>query len=214
VKRILVLNPNSNESVTQGLADSLADLGVDPAVGVQCATLAEGPFGIETDEDIAAVVPLIKAKIEASPTFDAFVIACYSDPGVQECRDVCDKPVLGIQHSALETAITHGGRFGVLALSNESIQRHVAYIRLLGYEAYLAGELPLDVTVDQAANDDDTMRKIVVQGRRLIDEAGATVLILGCAGMATLHKEVEESLGVPVIDPTLAAVRLAAAAMS
>ena len=212
MKRILVLNPNSNESVTQGLAESVAEFGGISTVDVHCATLSDGPFGIETNEDIAAVIPLITAKVLASPVFDAFVIACYSDPGLAECREVCDKPVFGIQQSALETAIASGGRFGVLALSNESIERHVAYIRTLGYDEYLAGELPLDVTVDQAASDDDTLRKIVAQGRRLIEESGATVLILGCAGMATLRAEAEAELGVSVIEPTQATVRLAIAA--
>jgi Asp/Glu/hydantoin racemase len=196
-KRILVLNPNSNVSVTLGIVESLSNHYVNPDIDVQCETLAEGPFGIESDEDIASVVPLIKAKIEAASEFDAFVIACYSDPGLAACRELSEKPVFGIQQSALETAISYGGRFGVLALSDESIERHVIYIRQLGYEQQLAGELPLHVTVDEAVNDGETMRN-------------AGVVILGCAGMAAHRKDAEQILGVPVIEPTQAAVSVAA----
>ncbi len=209
-KRILVLNPNSNVSVTLGIVESLSNHYVNPDIDVQCETLAEGPFGIESDEDIASVVPLIKATIEAASEFDAYVIACYSDPGLAACRELSEKPVFGIQQSALETAISYGGRFGVLALSDESIERHVIYIRQLGYEQQLAGELPLHVTVDEAVNDGETMRKIVIQGRRLIEESGAGVVILGCAGMAAHRKDAEQILGVPVIEPTQAAVSVAA----
>ena len=62
--RILVINPNSNESVTEALRSTLA--GYSAAADVECCTLADGPFGIETDEDRAAVVPMIVSRIEAS----------------------------------------------------------------------------------------------------------------------------------------------------
>ena len=181
-KRILVINPNSNESVTDGLRQSLG--GFSETASIECCTLSDGPFGIETDEDIAVVVPLVVDRIAASPGFDAYVIACYSDPGLAECRRRFDKPVFGMQQSAIEVAIGRSPPFGVLALSDESITRHLAYIRRLGFEANLAGELPLDITVDEAANDPATTAKVIVQGTRLVEEYGAKSLILGCAGMA------------------------------
>jgi len=207
MRRILVINPNSNESVTAGLSESLA--GFSDQAAIECCTLADGPFGIETDDDIARVIPLVIQKIESSPDFDAYVIACYSDPGLTECRSRFDKPVFGMQQSAVETAVAAGGLFGVLALSDESIARHLHYIRKLGHEDDLAGELPLDVSVDDAANDPATLDKVVVAGRRLVDEFGANSLILGCAGMAAIKSAAETKLPVPVIEPAQAAVDLA-----
>jgi Asp/Glu/hydantoin racemase len=206
-KRILVINPNSNERVTQGLRESL--LMFADAAEIECRTLEDGPFGIESDDDIAAVVPLILASIEAAPEFDAYVIGCYSDPGLARCRQRFGKPVYGIQQSAIEQAAACGGRFGVLALSDASIARHMGYIERLGFTDLLAGELPLDVSVDAAASDPATLDRLLVVGRRLIDDFGATVLILGCAGMAALRARAEQALGVPVIEPVQAAVSLA-----
>ncbi len=206
-KKILVINPNSNESVTAGLRDSLEEFSTDASI--DCCTLGEGPFGIESDDDIAQVIPMVCEKVAASPQYDAFVIACYSDPGLHECREMFDKPVFGMQQSAVETAMSLGGKFGVLALSDDSIRRHITYIKKLGYAGQLAGELALNVTVDEAVNDPGTLSKIVSQGKRLVDEYGARVLILGCAGMAAHRAPAEDAVGVPVIEPAHAAVRLA-----
>ena len=206
-KKILVINPNSNETVTEGLRQSLR--GFADEADIECCTFPDGPFGIETDDDIELVKPLIVDRVEQAPEYDAYVIACYSDPAAEECRERFDKPIFGIQESAVETAARGGRRFGVLALSDESIRRHIRRIRALGFSNQLAGELPLDITVDEAANDPDALERVIVQGRRLIEEEGAASLVLGCAGMAALRRSAEQALAVPVIEPAQAAVRLA-----
>ena len=207
MSRILAINPNSNESVTEGLRESLQEF--NSSADIECCTLEEGPFGIETGEDIANVIPLVLQKISESPEFDVYVIACYSDPGLAECKVMFSKPVFGMQRSAIEKAISIGDKFGVLALSEQSIERHLAYMRGLGLDGQLAGELSLDISVDEAANDAASFGKIISQGRRLIDESGADVLILGCAGMASHREPSEKVLQVPVIEPAQAAVSIA-----
>ena len=207
--RILVINPNSNPSVTKGIDDALNRFRSSTELAIDCCTLDEGPFGIESDADIEAVVPLLVSRILAvSDDHDAFVIACYSDPGLPECRAVTKKSVLGIHESAVTLSASYGCKFGVLALGYESIQRHINYVRRLGFRDFHAGERPLNISVDQAANDPDTLRKIIETGRELIDEDGAEMLILGCAGMAKHRKAAQEALGVPVIDPVQAAVKM------
>lgn len=207
MKKILVINPNSNESVTEGLRQELASFADNAEI--DCCTLPEGPFGIESDEDIEIVKPLISSKIDASPEYDAYVIACYSDPGLEESRRRFGDCVFGMQRSAIETAVAFGGKFGVLALSDQSISRHLAYIEKLGFTDRLAGELPLNITVDEAANDPGTAEKVIACGLRLVDEYGASSLILGCAGMAAIQDVVARRLSVPVIEPVHAAVEMA-----
>jgi Asp/Glu/hydantoin racemase len=207
--RILVINPNSNQSITLGLDRALKPLRAGNDIEFSCRTLAKGPFGIESEDDIAAVIPLVVDEIRDNDDFDAFVIACYSDPGLNESRAVSSKPVFGIQESAVSLCATRGRRFGVLALSRESIQRHIAYVRQLGYQSFLAAERPLDISVDAAANDPRVLQKIVDTGRELVDEDGAESLILGCAGLAGHCRAAQREIGVPVIDPVSAAVTMA-----
>jgi len=208
--RILVINPNSNESVTRGIDQTMESFRVDYGIDILCRTLEDGPFGIETDADINFVAPLIVDELRGNDAADAFVIACYSDPGLEESRAIALHPVFGIQESAVALSATYGRRFGVLALGRESIQRHIAYVRQLGYQAFHAGERPLDVSVDEAANDPQVLQKIIETGRQLIEEDGAETLILGCAGLAGHRKAAQLELGVPVIDPVQAAVQMAA----
>jgi len=205
--KILVVNPNSNEVVTDGLRESLRVFGSE--ADITCITLEGGPFGIESDDDIRNVIPLVQDKISGSQSYDAFVIACYSDPGLDECRSLGPKPVFGMQESAVRTAASFGGKFGVLALSDDSIRRHLLYIRKLGYEKFLAREVALNITVDEAANDHETASKVISAGQSLVDDYHVSALILGCAGMASTKRIAETKLPVPIIEPAQAAVELA-----
>jgi len=205
--RLLIINPNSNTSVTQGLRDALELLEGAQDLDIDCVELADGPFGIETDEDRQSVVPLLVREISSRQA------DCYCDPGLAECRAISEKPVLGINESAAKLSASLGAKFGVLALGQESIERHIAYVREIGMQDYHAGERPLNISVDESANDPNTLQKIIETGRELIDEDGAETLVLGCAGMARHRQAAEEALGVPVIDPVLAAATLAVQAL-
>lgn len=207
---VLVINPNSNEQVTENLRESLREF--DFKASIECRTTAGAPFGIESDADVEIAKSLVIEQVAQEQHRDAIVIACYSDPGLAECRAQFSTPVFGMQDSALRAAASGGRRFGVLALSDESIARHLPCIDALGLTNSLAAELPLNISVEQSAGDPTTLDKIVENGRRLVDKFGAEVVVLGCAGMAALQKPAEQALSVPVIEPAHAAVAEAFAA--
>lgn len=207
--RILVINPNCNETVTRGMDRALESCRAGSNIDITCMTLADGPLSIQTDEDISAAVPLVVREICSNDDADAFIIACYADPGLDESRSESKKAVFGIQESAVALSATYGRRFGVLALGREAIQRHIAYVRHLGCQDFHAGERPLDVSVDDAANDPEVLHKIIATGRQLVEEDGAETVILGCAGLAMHRKAAQLELGVPIIDPVEAAVTMA-----
>jgi Asp/Glu/hydantoin racemase len=77
----------------------------------------------------------------------------------------------------------------------------------------LAGERPLDMSVAETASGEGTLAKMITVGRALKDEDGAGAIVMGCAGMARHRKALEEALGIPVIDPTQAAVTMALGAV-
>lgn len=205
---ILVINPNSNPAVTAGLDQALERFRFAEGPPVRCATLAEGPFGIESQRDVEAVTMPLRRMVEADNAADAFVIACYSDPGLHLCREGTRRPVFGIAECAVLTALARGDRFGVIALAQKSIRRHVRYLRQMGLIDRLAGERPLDLSVAETASE-GTLARMVEAGRALVAEDGADVVVMGCAGMARHRRPLEDALGVPVIDPTQAAVAMA-----
>lgn len=207
--RILVINPNSNEAVTEGLRQAVRPLAFAEGPDIVCETLAEGPFGIETQEHVESVALPLRRRVEAANDADAFVIACYSDPGLHVAREGTTRPVFGIAESGVLTALARADRFGVIAIKSRSIPRHIRYLRQMGLMDRLAGERPLEMSVAETASGDKTLERMIEVGRELKDRDGAGAIVMGCAGMARHRKPLEEALGIPVIDPTQAAVTMA-----
>ena len=205
---ILVINPNSNTAVTDGLDAALAAFRLPGGPAIECLTLAEGPFGIESQLDSDSVVLPLARLVQARADAGAFVIACYSDPGLDACRSVTKRPVFGIQESGVLTALARADLFGIIAIAEASVARHRRFMARMGVLGRLAAEIPLTMSVDESARGDKTFGRLVEVGHAL-KARGAGVVILGCAGMARHRAGLEAELGVPVIDPTQAAVAMA-----
>jgi Asp/Glu/hydantoin racemase len=207
--RIRVVNPNSNEAVTRGIDEAVQPLRFDGGPEIVCATLAEGPLGIETQEHVESVTLPLRRLVEADNASDAFIIACYSDPGLHVCREGTTRPVFGIAECGVLAALARAERFGVIAIMQRSIARHMRYLRQMGLMERLAGERPLNMSVAEIASGDGTLSRMIEVGRALKDQDGANAIVMGCAGMARHRKPLEDALGIPVIDPTQAAVTMA-----
>ena len=218
-QRILVINPNSTQAVTDGIHRALEPLRLSGGPAFECVTLRDGPPGIQSQRDVDGVIgPLTRLIAERDADCSAFVIACYSDPGLFSAREVTKKPVLGISECGVLTALTLGHRFGVIAILAQSIPRHLRYLGAMGVVDRLAAELPVGLQVTELADASRTRQRMIDTGRRLVEEHGAHVIVMGCAGMAQYRAPLEDALGVPVVEPTqaaagmaLARVRLAAA---
>ena len=209
---IMVINPNSNPAVTAAIDAALATLRLADGPQIRCATLAAGPFGIESQNDVEAVTLPLRRMVEQDNAADAFVIACFSDPGLQVCREATRRPVFGINECGVLTALARGDRFGIIAVASASIARHQRYLRQMGLTPRLAGERPLGLSVADAASQ-AAFAGMTAAGRDLVTKDGADVIVMGCAGMARHRRPLEAALGVPVIDPTQAAVAMAIGAV-
>ena len=84
----------------------------------------------------------------------------------------------------------------------------------LGLRDRLAGDRAINMAVTALRDESQAISRLIDVGRQLRDVDGADVLILGCAGMARYRQHVEQALGVPVIDPTQAAVGQAITALA
>jgi allantoin racemase len=207
--RILVINPNSTEAVTHGIDEACDPLRMSGAPQIECVTLKEGPAGVETQQHVDGVVAPLLNLIREKKDHAAYVIACYSDPGLHALREATKKPVLGISECGILTALTLGQRFGVIAILRKSIPRHLRYIGALGVMDRLAGELPVELPVVELSDEKKTFGRMVEVGKRLRDEHGADVIVMGCAGMARYRKPLQDAVRLPVVEPTQAAVSMA-----
>ena len=210
MERILVINPNSTEAVTRGIDEAVEPLRMAGGPGIDCVTLKEGPPGIETQQHVDGVVaPLLELVRKKEGEYAAFVIACYSDPGLHSVREATRKPVLGIAECGILTALTLGQRFGVIAILQQSIPRHLRYVGALGVSERLAAELPVGLKVVELSDEQKTFGRMVAVGKTLREQHGADVVIMGCAGMARYRKPLQDAIGIPVVEPTQAAVMMA-----
>lgn len=209
-RTIYVINPNSLEAVTSGIDEALESLRTPGGHEIECLTLAEGPPGIQTQQDVDNVVtPLIRRVALLDPSASAFVVACFSDPGLHSLREMTAKPVIGIGEAGILTALTLGQRVGVIAILPESIPRHLRYYGAMGVLDRLAGELAVNLGVAELADRERTLARMTEVGRLLRDAHGADVLVMGCAGMAALRRRLQEAVGVPVVEPCQAGVAMA-----
>ena len=205
---LVVINPNSSQSVTDRIARALIPLqgGIVP---IRCLTLEEGPPGIESqvqaDLTIAPMLRLAAAQSDAS----GYVIACFGDPGLHALRDQTPLPVLGIQEAAVMTALTLGQRFGVIAILPGSIPRHLRAFGAMGVLDRLAGDRALGLGVAELSEPGRSLTAMIETGYRLRDEDGADVLIMGCAGMADYRDTLEAETGLPVVEPCQVAAAMA-----
>jgi len=205
---LIIINPNSSQIVTDG---------IDAAVGplrrfgtpIRCLTLTEGPAGIESqmqaDLTIAPMLRLAAAQKDAA----GYVIACFGDPGLHALRDQTTLPVVGIQEAAVMTALTLGQKFGVIAIMPASIPRHLRAFGAMGVLDRLAGDRALGLGVTDLADPEKSLGAMIATGKRLRDDDGANVLIMGCAGMAQYRATLESETGLPVVEPCQAAAALA-----
>ncbi|TXL81595.1 Asp/Glu racemase [Vineibacter terrae] len=209
-ERILVINPNSTEACTQGIDEAMVPLRMAGGPQIECMTLKEGPPGVQSQADVERVVqPLARTVAARDNDCDAFVIACFSDPGLHVCREATRRPVLGIAESGILTALTLGQRFGVIAILKTSIPRHLRYVGQMGVQARFAGDRAVGLGVVELADEARTLSRMIDTGTALRDQDGADVLVMGCAGMARYRDRLQQAVGVPVVEPTQAAVAMA-----
>src|SRR3954471_10275460 len=208
--RILVINPNASVEMSDVIREQLHAV-ARPDVAVDVVNPVGVPPAIESALDEAACIPpmLEMVKGAARRGYDAVVIACFSDPGLDAAREATDLPVVGIQDAAMHLAAQLGYRFSVLTtLKHRSPVRERAAL-LAGLDRRLASCRPLDLPVLETVVDRvRVVQKIVGVGRQCIEQDGAEVLVLGCAGLGGLAHVASRELGVPIIDPNAAALKL------
>ena len=216
---LLILNPNSTASMTETIAAAARQTALPSTVISALSGYGPAPASVEGHADAAIAVPPMLAAIraaESGPTPPAaIVIACFDDPGLLAARELARAPVLGIAQSAIQVAMVISARFSIIT----TLPRSVPVIEDL-VQAYGAGHTcrkvrSVDVPVLALdASPDQTFARLVAEGRKAITEDGAEAIVLGCAGMAEMCANLSQTLGLPVIDGVVAAVKLAEALAS
>lgn len=212
--RILLINPNTSRAMTVKIAAAAREA-AGPGVEIEAVCPSEGPAAIETHIDEAFAALAVVREIErdlATGGSDAYVIACFGDPGLDAARVLVDAPVIGIAEAAMHVAAIAGRSFGVVTTLSRTLGRAQDLVHRYGMQqacvSLTATGIPVLDLEDAAPCDVDT---IAAHCSAAVSERGADAIVLGCAGMTDLCAALARRVGVPVVDGVAAAVGLAAA---
>jgi allantoin racemase len=208
--RILVVNPNTTLSMTEKIgaaARAVAACGTE-IVAVSPET---GPVSIEGCYDEAYAVPGMLEEIRKGEAlgFHGYVIACFDDPGLDAARSIARGPVVGIAEAAMHAATLVGQSFTIVTTLGRAIptMRHLAL--KYGFERHCRNVRAAEFPVLSLEDPDSDARPLLrAEISCAVDEDRPDSILLGCAGMADLNRELSEEFGLPVIDGVAAAVKL------
>jgi allantoin racemase len=211
--KIMVINPNTSSSMTEHLKDVLEKT-KRRDTELTVTNPEHGPITIESAyEEVWAAANMLELVRRANQEkYDAIIIACFSDPGLRASREISDIPVLGIMETTLHAACMLGARFTIITNRRERVPHKLQQVYELGLGHFLASVRPLELSVaDTDANPELAKKRIMEVAKRAVEEDGAEVIVLGCAGMAGYGEEVERQLGVVVLDPSAVTLKIAEA---
>lgn len=209
--KILLINPNTTQEFTDRIT-SIAQRYAAPTTLITALTPAYGPRSIESIYDeLLSSMGTLELALSKLDEYDGFVIACYSDhPTVYALREVTDKPVLGIAEASMLMACMLGHKFSVVTTNEEWEPLLQDAVRHFGLAERCASvrSTGMPVLALESASPEETYQMILAASKRAIEQDGAEVICLGCAGMTGLDKKLEKELNVPVIDGVVGALKL------
>lgn len=209
--KIKLINPNTTRSMTDLIAEAGREVAA-PGTEILAATSRSGPASIEGHFEEAMSVLGLVDEILDGPRADAYIIACFGDPGLMAAREITDAPVLGIAEAAMHAATFIATGFSVVTTLERTriITEHL--VRNYGMEHHCRRVRATDVPVLELENPQSNARAtILAECERALAEDQSSAIVLGCAGMADLVRYLEDKLQVPVIDGVAAAVKMAEA---
>jgi Asp/Glu/hydantoin racemase len=211
--RILLINPNTTESVTALVAGHAGAIAGDSATFIPVT----GRFGANYISSRAAAAIAAHAALDALAAHvagcDAVYLACFGDPGLAALREISPVPVIGMAEASCLEACNHGRRFAIVtggALWGPMLTEFVAW---LGLAERLAAVRTIAPTGDQIARDPDAaLAELAAACAACAAEDGADVVILGGAALAGLAARIQPSVPIPVLCSVEVGARAAIAA--
>lgn len=182
-----------------------------PGTTIDYKKIKNGAANIESKFDIyiGAVDTLQLVREAEQEGYDGVVITCFGNANIEPARELANIPVVGSGMAAMLMAAGVAHKFSTIATVPAAKRRHELEAFKVGVLQKLASVRDIGTRVGALHGDINATCKAMIEvGRRCIEEDGAEALVPGCFGMIGLAKTMQQELGVPVIDPAGAAVRM------
>ena len=208
--RIKVIIPNSSIEFRDSQIEERKKAAA-PENGVEVICLAHGPVSIEAAYDEALAAPFIVDEVKKAEKegFDAVSLDCAMDTVVRASREAVNIPVTSAGEASYLLALGLCSRFSIVTVLKATADTIRENTRKYGFESRVASVRYADIPVLDLQDEEKAFGAILKEARLAIEHEGAEAIALGCTGMSSLAKRLQQSLKVPVIDPAVASLKLA-----
>lgn len=210
--RILWINPIGTNVFDQPIRDVL-EQAKRPDTEVNVVSLEKGPLHLEYHYYEALVLTDILHKIKQAENegYDAAVIGCFYDPGLRAAKEITERLVVTAPCEAtLHIAASLGHRFSIIVGRKKCIPKMHENVVNYGFGNRLASFKSVDLGVHEFHKKPaETARRMRAAAKDAVENDLAEVIIFGCTIQFGFYKQLQEELGIPVIDAVLAPFKYA-----
>lgn len=212
--KILIINPDYG--MTQEEMDLRCRILEEyTAPDTQLSMVCPQNSGVELNSalDVVLAAPEIVqlAADGQNAGFDAVVLYCFSDPVIEACREALRIPVIGGAQASCLAALNVCRSFGVILADEARLPEKKLFLRTLGVSPERIGQIAaVNLNgISPWADRETTFKKLLACGQKMMRETHTEAIVLGCLSFLGLAEPLSRMLGIPVIDPAVAAVTTA-----
>lgn len=184
-----------------------------PNTEITVTHLERGPHHVEYHYYESLVLPdtLHRVKRAENQGFDGVVLGCFYDLGLEEAREVSESmPVIAPAQATTHLASTMGDTFSVIVGRRKWVPQMRKKIEGYGLGKRVASFKPVDLGVlDFQEDTQTTHERLTIAAKEAIEEDNAEVIILGCTAEYGFYSDLQDELGVPVLDAVVAPFKFA-----
>lgn len=212
--KILIINPDYGMTQEE-MALRCRILEEYTAPDTQLAMVCPQSSGVELNSalDVVLAAPEIVqlAADGQNAGFDAVVLYCFSDPVIDACREALRIPVIGGAQASCLAALNVCRSFGVIVADEARLPEKKLFLRTLGVSPERIGQIAaVNLNgISPWADRETTFKKLLACGQKMMRETHTEAIVLGCLSFLGLAEPLSRVLGLPVIDPAVAAVTTA-----
>lgn len=212
--KILIINPDYGMTQEE-MALRCRILEEYTAPDTQLAMVCPQSSGVELNSalDVVLAAPEIVqlAADGQNAGFDAVVLYCFSDPVIDACREALRIPVIGGAQASCLAALNVCRSFGVILADEARLPEKKLFLRTLGVNPERIGQIAaVNLNgISPWADRETTFKKLLACGQKMMRETHTEAIVLGCLSFLGLAEPLSRVLGIPVIDPAVAAVTTA-----
>ena len=212
--KILIINPDYGMTQEE-MALRCRILEEYTAPDTQLAMVCPQSSGVELNSalDVVLAAPEIVqlAADGQNAGFDAVVLYCFSDPVIDACREALRIPVIGGAQASCLAALNVCRSFGVILADEARLPEKKLFLRTLGVSPERIGQIAaVNLNgISPWADRETTFKKLLACGQKMMRETHTEAIVLGCLSFLGLAEPLSRVLGIPVIDPAVAALTTA-----